>query len=174
MKWLIWATTCPFFLLINVVGCAFSGCGGQGALFTARAGSSPRWPPCRTQALGARASVVAACRAESTGSGAGRAGLAAPRPVQSSRTGDRTRVPCAGRQTPVHCTAREVPASCSRSTRPCEWKALKRPGELDGQYRRLLLDGRAFLECLRTAPFSQGLPKKYRWSVCTQVISKCY
>ena len=39
-----------------------------------------------------------------------RTGLAAPQHVGSSRTRDRTRVPCTGKQILNHCTTREVPA----------------------------------------------------------------
>ena len=37
-------------------------------------------------------------------------GLVAPRHVGSSRTRDRTRVPCIGRWTLNHCTTRDVPS----------------------------------------------------------------
>ena len=36
------------------------------------------------------------------------AGLSAPRHVEASRTGDRTHVPCTGRQILIHCTTREA------------------------------------------------------------------
>ena len=75
---------------------------------------------CRAQALGVRASVVAACGLQQlwlVGSRAQaqqlwRTGLVAPRHVGSSRTRDRTRVSCIGRQILNHCATREVP-SCT-------------------------------------------------------------
>ena len=72
---------------------------------------------CGARALGAQASVVAACGLSSCGSRALErrlssrwlTGLAAPRHVGSSQTRDRTHVPCIGRWILNHCTTREVP-----------------------------------------------------------------
>ena len=67
---------------------------------------------CGVQALGTRASVVVACGLSSCDIQAQqlwRMGLVAPRHVGSSRTRDRTRVPCIGRQILNHCAIREAP-----------------------------------------------------------------
>lgn len=101
------------------------------------------------------------------------AGLAAPRPARSSRTRARP-VSRVGRQGPARCSTREGSGSRSCSARPRTWRERKRPEKLEGQHRRSLLDSRALLEYLRAAPLFHGLPRKYKLSVSTQVISKCY
>ena len=125
----MWAATCPFFLLIDILGRAFSSCGGQGALFTAMAGSSPPWP-LFLRSTGSRHTGFSGCSSRAkqlrlAGPGAPVqklwcTDLVAPWPVWSSRTRDRTHVPWVGRQIPVHWTTREVSSSCSCSARPCK------------------------------------------------------
>ena len=90
---------------------AFSSCGERGLFFDAVLGlliavASPVTEH-GLQAHGPQQSrhvgpAVAALGLQSTGS-------AAPRHVGSSRTRDKTRVPCIGRQTPNHCATRDAP-----------------------------------------------------------------
>jgi len=55
------------------------------------------------------ASPVAEHRPQSTwASVAAGTGLVAPQHLDSSQTGDQTRVPCIGRYAFIHCTSREV------------------------------------------------------------------
>lgn len=151
-----------------------SSCGGRALTAAAaplRCGLSFRG----AQAPGTRAPVAAAQGRQALerrlrGCGAG---LAAPRPARSSRTRARP-VSRVGRQGPARCSTREGSGSRSCSARPRTWRERKRPEKLEGQHRRSLLDSRALLEYLRAAPLFHGLPRKYKLSVSTQVISKCY
>ena len=83
---------------------------------SARASHCSGFSCCGAWALGARASVVIAHGLSSCGSQASRAqaqqlwcmGLVALQHVGSSRTRDRTRVPCIGRRILNHCATREA------------------------------------------------------------------
>jgi len=84
---------------------AFSSCGEQGLPFVGVCGLLTVVASLvREQPLGAWASVVAAHRLSSCGAQA----LVALWHVESSWTGNQTRVPYIGRQILIHCTTREV------------------------------------------------------------------
>ena len=85
----------------------FSSCSEQGLLSSCRAWASHCGGSSRgAQALGMRASVIAACLLSSCGRCLG---LVAPQLVGSSQTRGGTRVPCNGKQILIYCTTREVP-----------------------------------------------------------------
>ena len=89
---------------------AFSSCGKRGLLFVAVRGFSLQWllllrsRGSRRAGFSTCGSRALQCRLSSCGTRA----LVAPRHVGSSRTRDRTRVPCIGRWILNHCTTREV------------------------------------------------------------------
>ena len=89
---------------------AFSSCGKRGLLFVAVRGFSLQWllllrsRGSRRAGFSTCGSRALQCRLSSCGARA----LVAPRHVGSSRTRDRTRVPCIGRWILNHCTTREV------------------------------------------------------------------
>ena len=86
-----------FFFLINLLICLFLLLAVLGRCFGVRA-SHCKWllPLQSMWALGTRAQQL------------WRTGPVAPSHVRSSRTRDRTRVPCTGRRTPNRCATREV------------------------------------------------------------------